>query len=129
MAKTIAQIQEQIEKLQLRATALRAKEAAGVIARIKVAIDAYDLKPQDLFGSTNTTKARGKAVEAPTPKLRRKTQSGAAKPSSRPIKYADDVGNTWVGHGKRPTWFVRALESGKQPEDLLVAKGDQPTSP
>ncbi len=36
------------------------------------------------------------------------------------VKFKDDAGNTWTGHGKRPNWFKDALAQGKSPEDLLT---------
>lgn len=36
------------------------------------------------------------------------------------VKFRDEAGNSWTGHGKRPNWFKDALASGKSPEDLLV---------
>ena len=45
MARTLAVIQQQIEKLQKEAEAVKAKEVAGVILRIKVAIASYGLLP------------------------------------------------------------------------------------
>ena len=37
-------------------------------------------------------------------------------------KYANpaDKSDTWSGRGRKPRWFIAALASGKQPEDLAV---------
>ena len=48
MAKTIAQLNAQIAKLQKEADALKEKEVAGVVARMKVAIEHYGLTAADL---------------------------------------------------------------------------------
>lgn len=37
-----------------------------------------------------------------------------------PVRYRDANGNTWTGRGKRPAWFVAAIENGQTPEDFLV---------
>ncbi len=37
-------------------------------------------------------------------------------------KYANpaDASDTWSGRGRKPRWFIAALASGKQPEDLMI---------
>lgn len=124
MAKTYAQIQAQIRKLQQDAEALKAKEVAGVVARIQAAIAHYGLTPADLFGKTagpvrrqpaaRTAAKADKAPKAP------KAPKAARAPS--PAKYQDDAGHQWSGVGKRPNWFKAALADGKTAEDLLVNK-------
>ncbi len=39
-----------------------------------------------------------------------------------PAKYRNpaDPGQTWSGRGKRPRWFIDALEGGKSERDLLI---------
>ena len=117
MAKSLASIREQIEKLEREAEVLLAKEAVGVITRIKEAIAVYKLTPADLFGAPASKTSGDKTAPKATKKGKGKV--AAAKPSVRPVKYTDGT-NTWVGHGKRPRWFVEAVESGKTAEDLLV---------
>ncbi|WP_431101518.1 H-NS family nucleoid-associated regulatory protein [Roseateles noduli] len=106
MPKSLQQVLSQIDKLQKEASSIRAKEVAGVIGRIKEAIQHYNLTPEDLFGS-----ATKKPSAAPKGK-----RGGFAK-------YQSADGQTWSGVGKRPRWFVAAIESGKTPEDLLVSGG------
>ncbi|MDT7838125.1 H-NS histone family protein [Aquabacterium sp. OR-4] len=113
MARSLAQIQSQIDKLQREAEALRAKEISGVVVRIKEAISHYGLTPQELFGDAPSKKPRGKAAAA-SPK-----KPAAKKPAAAP-KYRDEAGNTWTGHGKRPNWFKAALEAGKTAADLEI---------
>ncbi len=104
MPKSLQQVLSQIDKLQKEANSIRAKEVAGVISRIQEAIRHYDLTPADLFGST------AKKATAATKGKR----GGVAK-------YQAEDGRTWSGVGKRPNWFVAAIEAGKTPEDLLIA--------
>ena len=115
MAKTYAQIQAQIRKLQQEADALKAKEVAGVVARIQEAIAHYGLTAKDLFGKL--------PVAAP-PKAPRKASAKGAKAtkSTAPAKYQDAAGHQWSGIGKRPNWFRAALASGKTAADLLIVK-------
>ncbi len=120
MAKTYAQIQSQIRKLQQEADALKAKEVAGVVARIQQAIAHYGLTPADLFGGP--PKVSGKrAAKAATPA--KSTKAGkATKPAKPPgpAKYHDGAGNHWSGVGKRPNWFKAALAAGRTADELLL---------
>ena len=123
MAKTLAALQEQIQKLQEQADVLRRKEAIGVIAKIKVAIDAYGLTAEDLFGTPAVPAKRGPkpsgaaAVSEGAKAVRNKTAKAKKPPS--PLKFSDGT-SSWSGHGKRPQWFKDALESGKTAVDLAV---------
>jgi len=119
MPKTLAQIESQIARLERQREALRAKEVAGVVARIREAIDHYELTAKDLgFGAPNGSGAAQRGAQKKT----------AAKAGGRKrvrtivgqIRYRDEHGNAWTGHGKRPNWFKDAIASGKKPEDLAV---------
>lgn len=113
MARTLTQINRQIEKLQRQAEALKQREVEGVIARIRTAIDHYGLTAKDLglsVGGSRTSSARA-ARRAPARKA-------LAVGQPRPVKFRDEAGNTWSGRGKRPNWFKSALASGKSAEDL-----------
>lgn len=116
MAKTLAQLNAQIAKLQKEAEALMAKEAAGVVERIKAAIEHYGFTHADLGFPRRITKPAKTAGKVVATKTRKK----AAKKSSGVIRYRDEAGNTWSGHGRRPKWFLAALEAGKTPESLEV---------
>lgn len=112
MAKTLAQIESEIAKLEKQREALRAQEVAGVIARIREAIDFYGLTAADL-GLGGRTRA--------------KPDASAKKRGGRParrrvgaIRYRDEHGREWTGRGRPPTWFKEALAAGKAPEDLSV---------
>lgn len=89
---------------------------AGVVARMKVAIEHYGLTAADLGFTGRTTKA----VKAKGEVVATKSRKKAVKKPAGVIRYRDDAGNTWTGHGKRPKWFLAALESGKQPESLAA---------
>ncbi|TAM33686.1 MAG: H-NS histone family protein [Burkholderiaceae bacterium] len=116
MAKTLAQLNAQIAELQKKVDAVKAKEAVGVIERIKEAIAHYGLTAADLGFSGRAAKS----VETAGKVAARKTRKKAAKKPAGVIRYRDEVGNTWTGHGKRPRWFLMALESGTKLEDLEV---------
>ena len=112
MAKTYSQMQRQIAKLQREADALKMKEVGGVVARIKEAIQHYELTAADLFGS-RTPKG--------TSASKQKTASNPGiKGRKVPIKYRDENGNTWSARGSQPKWLVAALASGRKIEEFLV---------
>jgi DNA-binding protein H-NS len=113
MARTLDDIQRQIEKLQIQAANIKTKEVAGVIQRIKVAIASYGLTPQDLFEGKLKTEKNVKATA--TGRVKK-----AVKKSASVIKFRDDAGHAWSGHGRKPGWFIQALESGKTAQDLAV---------
>ncbi|ACB35007.1 histone family protein nucleoid-structuring protein H-NS [Leptothrix cholodnii SP-6] len=123
MAKSLAQVNAQIAKLQREADALKAKEVAGVVSRIKEAIAIYSLTSADLFDDAVAAvkpAARQKRTVAAAPVVGKKAPKAAAKKAESQIKYRDEAGHTWTGHGKRPNWFKAAIEAGKKPEDLAV---------
>lgn len=118
MAKSLSQIQSQIQKLQKEAEAIR----AAVIGRIRKEMAQHGLTAEDLvaqarstFVGNGRTKAKAAATKAP--------------------KYADGSGNTWGGMGKRPAWIREALEAGRALEEFLVgaiakpAKAAKPAKP
>lgn len=116
---SLNKIEKQIEKLRLQAKTLREREMGGVIDRIKVAIEHYGLKPADLFGGGGSSSSSSSAAPANGGTNAARPRGGAAKRVGV-VKYRDESGNAWTGHGKRPQWYKSALESGKTPEDLLA---------
>ena len=116
MTKTYSALQQQIAKLQKEADALKAKEIAGVVARIREATAHYGITPQEIFGA--------KAPKVPGAKRGRAAGSGrkktAAKKDLPAVKYRDESGNAWSGRGPRPGWFKAALEAGKNADDFLI---------
>ena len=112
---TLAALNAQIAKLQAQAEALRAKEVAGVVARIREAIVHYGLTVADLgLGSAKSKAPKGAAVTA-TSKSKGKA---AGKKTARTIKFADGKGGTWSGIGGRqetgrPAGQARRLRFGR----------------
>jgi DNA-binding protein H-NS len=108
MTKTYAQLQKEIAELEAKASKVRQAEVAGVIAKMKAAIEAYGLTAQDLFGQGAVAGRRGRVTF--------KTKSK----QSQAARYADASGNTWVGRGPRPQWVRDALAAGKSLSDFEV---------
>ena len=115
MGQTFQQLQKQIEALQAKAEEIRRSEYKEVVAKIKVAIDAYGISKQDLFGS---------GAQNASSKQNRSTTK-----SSNAAKYSDGSGNTWVGRGKRPQWLRDALAAGGRLEDFLGQAGPASAAP
>lgn len=108
-SSSLTKIEQQIAALQRRAEKLREAEKAGVIARIKEAIDHYGLTQTDLgFGAMNKRSGRGVVKST-------KKSASAGK-----TKYRDGAGHTWSGRGRRPQWYLDAVASGKTEADLLA---------
>ncbi|SPB13900.1 histone family protein nucleoid-structuring protein H-NS [Caballeronia novacaledonica] len=89
---TLAQLEDQIRKLQRRADVLRGKESVEVIAKIRAMMDEYGLTTADL------AKAGAGAG----------SKNGAVRPKLPP-KYRDPLsGATWSGHARPPAWIKDA---------------------
>lgn len=104
MAKSLSQIQSQIQKLQKEADSIR----ATVIARIRKEMAQHGLTAEDLFAEVRSTFVGNG----------RRTKGQAA--ATKAPKYADGTGNTWGGMGKRPGWIREALDTGRTLEEFLV---------
>lgn len=114
MAQNYSQLQAHIAKLQSEAETLRKSELAEVIAKIRVAISAYGITREDLFGGKSKTSSALKSVAAPMPASKSKSKFGLT------AKFADGTGNTWVGRGPRPVWLREALSKGKSLSDFAT---------
>lgn len=115
MKKTYEQVLKQIEVLQSQAEEMRRTEVAGVIERIRGAIQHYNLTAADL-GLGGASARRSVAA---TPSQRKGNKKSAAK-AAAVVKFRNDSGGTWGGIGKRPQWLRDALAGGKSLQDFLV---------
>ncbi len=119
MAKTLADIQRKIQLLEKQAQEIRSREVSGVIARIREAIEHYELSAEDLFGKrTSVAGKRGRGAAKKS--VGRGTGRSGLAAKKVPIKYRDDSGNTWTGRGLKPRWLTAALTAGKTLEDFKV---------
>lgn len=109
MTRSYKQLLGQIAKLQMEAERIRSLEVAGVIERIKAAIEHYQLTAADLFGGEPLSRSR--------PLSARKSGVGSEKSVA---KFGDAEGRTWSGRGRRPAWYVQALASGLDEDQLLL---------
>ena len=118
MAKTIAQMTAEIEKLQRQIETTKSKEVQGVVVRIREAIDYYGLTPEQLFGEK-----RKKAPKAPQvkPARRAPAKTRTARVAVKlPPKFSDGNGNEWTGRGSAPRWLQQAIAEGKSKDDFAI---------
>ncbi|WP_082938232.1 H-NS family nucleoid-associated regulatory protein [Mitsuaria sp. 7] len=66
------------------------------------------------------SKSSGVAVNSKPKRASVKRAAGGRKKGPGLPKYQSAEGQTWTGVGKRPGWFVAALEAGKTEDDLLI---------
>jgi DNA-binding protein H-NS len=110
MTKSYEQLRADIATLSAKAEAARLKEVAEVIAKIKVAIDFYDITAADLGLRLSGNKAAG-------------SKARAAKRGSKAsvgVKFKDTSGNVWGGRGPRPAWLRAALAAGAELQSFAV---------
>ena len=115
MAKTLDQINKQIQALEREAEAIRSKEKSSVLAQIKESMVRYGISAAELgLASTGAPQAAAKRG----PYKKRGQGAAASAKAIGTAKYRDDAGNTWSGRGPKPKWFKAALQAGKTPDDL-----------
>lgn len=116
MARTLQQIQKQIDELTKEAESIKQREVAEVIERIKKAIEVYGLTAEDLgLGRA----ARGASVPPQKMAANKATTRGKTGQKA-PVKFRDQSGNTWSGRGLQPNWLKSALQAGKKLDDFKV---------
>lgn len=123
MARTLSEIQAEINRLKKEADKIRSAEVKEVVGRIRKAIAHYGLTVQDLFGKAAV--AAGAAVKGSGGKRgaaakKGKAARGAQTKGPSVVRYQDGNGNTWVGRGKRPQWLREALAAGRQLEEFAI---------
>lgn len=99
------ELTERIRELEAQRAAVRDREVADVIARMRETIELYGLTAEEL----------GFAPPPPP--------SANGRHGPRPPKYADGQGHTWSGLGPRPRWLKEALAAGRTEDELRVREG------
>lgn len=115
MARPLATIHKEMLALQAEA-----EEVSGVIERIKEAIQTYGLSPADLFDGRKLKTGAAKTAKAASTGKAPRAKSSTKKKTPGVVRFRNEAGNTWTGHGKRPNWFKEALAAGKTAEELAV---------
>lgn len=101
LVKLSADIDKALSKVE-------AKEKKLALAAAEKAVKAFGFSLAEIDGTSTAAKPTRKTAKKP-------------KAASKP-KYAnpDDKTQTWTGKGRRPDWFLKAMEAGKMPEDLAI---------
>lgn len=117
MKKTYTQLTKEIEALKVKAEAVRMKEVAGVVGRIKEAIAVYGLTAKDLGFNEPTEGKKASPGKSPSAK-----KNFAPTLAAEAAKFRDSSGNTWVGRGPRPQWLRDALAAGQALNSFAIAR-------
>ena len=83
--------------------------------RKKDALQAMEKTAKE-FGFSLKDVIGGEAKSADKPKKGKK-QKAKAKPAYR---NPDDASQTWTGKGRKPNWFIAALDAGKSADDMKI---------
>ncbi len=75
-------------------------EQEEVLELVRQAVAQYELKPEDVFSTTELEGAVLKSIVDDS------------------IPYCDRNGNTWSGVGRRPVWLSEAIQAGAALEDF-----------
>lgn len=99
------QLTDLIARAQARQEELVKEKATKLREKINAMVQAEGFGLDEVFGRTGGAAGRGKARSKVKPKYRNPA----------------DPAQTWSGRGKRPRWFVAAVNAGKKEKDLLIA--------
>lgn len=59
-------------------------------------------------------------IKSETPKPKREKRAPKAKKSTPKFRNPADPKQTWTGKGRRPAWYIAAIDAGKSEADLAV---------
>lgn len=99
-----------LDKLSLKELQALEKDIVNAIVSFeknkrKEALVAVEAKAKEFgFSLAELTASRRKQKTALTPKYR----------------HPEEPNKTWSGRGRRPTWFIEAVEGGMSPEAMLI---------
>lgn len=96
------QLDDLITRARERQEELEKEKIARLREKFNQLAQAEGLTIEDVVGRTRTRSAR---------------KTGKVKPKYR---NPADSEQTWSGRGKRPRWFVAALDAGRTPESMLI---------
>jgi DNA-binding protein H-NS len=114
---TLAQLENQIQTLQRRAEALRARKSAEVVANIRALMQEHGLTTADIE-TNGSVKVKRRGRPAGSTNGHGVAKKAAVK-SKLPAKYRDPVsGMTWSGHARPPAWIKDAPDR----EAFLIRK-------
>lgn len=145
-SKKLAQIKQQIARLERQAEKVRKAGIKGVVKQIKSLMEEHGIsvsdiaKPRGRPGRKPGRPAKAAAAAKPGRKPGRPRKATAEKPAAKPAakkaakpasgkakakakpKYRspEDSKLVWAGRGRPPAWVKAWVDSGKKVEDLLI---------
>lgn len=111
-AKTYADIQKQIAKLQTQAERMRKGSIDKAIGQIRELMEKNGISIADL---TEALAAKGKRGRKPG-------KADGGTPTAVKLKYQapTDPSQTWSGRGRKPKWVQEWIDAGNELEKLLI---------
>jgi DNA-binding protein H-NS len=121
--KSLVELQNQIERLQKQAAAVRTREFKKTVTEIVAAMKAFGITFGDLKKAGEARKAGrppkdGARRKAGRPRKTRKVAKGVSRPVQ--IKYRGPEGETWTGRGKLPRWLKALSDAGQAIDQYKV---------
>lgn len=123
--ENLVDLQAQIERLQKKASEIKAKEFSATVSDIVAKMDAFGITIRDIQAASKKRggrKSGGKAVGKPTksgaPRAGRKPS--ANKGSKVAAKYKGPNGETWSGRGLAPKWLAALIAQGRTKEEFAI---------
>ena len=108
-----AMTRKELEKLRTdidkQLTRVESREKKLALAAAEKAMKKHGFSLADITG-----------LGDPPKKATRNTAKKPANPGKPKYANPDDKSQTWTGKGRRPDWFLKAMDSGKTPDDLLI---------
>jgi len=104
---SVPELRKLMEAGAQRITEMRSATIVEARTQIEEILSSYGLELTEVFPPGRAPGAR---------------RSNPTKGKSIPPKYRnpDDPAQTWTGRGKKPAWFLDALEAGHSEESMLI---------
>ncbi len=112
-------IQTQIQKLQMQANEIKAKEFDSTVRDILGKMQAFGITVKDLQSVKPSKvgkvgRGKGAADSVRTPKLPKQAKKPVA------AKYRGPNGETWSGRGLTPRWLSMLIAQGQSKESFVI---------
>lgn len=120
--ENLVDLQAQIERLQKKASEIKAKEFSATVSDIVAKMDAFGITIRDLQsagkkkgGRKAGAKAAGKVAKSGV--TRKPSANKGAKVAA---KYQGPTGETWSGRGLAPKWLAALIAQGRTKEEFAI---------
>lgn len=118
---TIKQLESLGRRVEKRLETLRQKELLATRKELEKRVQRdHGISLEELMAVTSQSSSRRK--KSPSPSNVAKFPNTPKTPGQPRFANPADEEQTWTGKGRRPDWFVQAVEAGKSPEELMISK-------